>query len=176
MSAAAGDDFRRLRATFLLVASAAAHARGLLRRRRRGGGPASGLPRLLLRPGGPCLCGRVCNFFLKLLAAFGFTPPAELCASERCSTTRGRTLLTEVAHTSYTPTPAVITKTRFVPRNLLEPRGWGKREGRGYFIISPHVVVDAFMIRGLSAVGRASSCRPATPSPPLAAVYREGAA
>ena len=38
-----------------------------------------------------------------------------------------------------------------------EPRGWGKREGREYFIMSPHVVVDAFMIRGLSAVGRASS-------------------
>jgi len=29
----------------------------------------------------------------------------------------------------------------------------GKREGREYFIMSPHVVVDAFMIRGLSAVG-----------------------
>ena len=49
----------------------------------------------------------------------------------------------------------------FNPRNLFRAARVGKGEEREYFIISPHVVVDAFMIRGLSAVGRASSCRPA---------------
>ena len=47
------------------------------------------------------------------------------------------------------------------PRNLSRAARVGKGRGREYFIMSPHVVVDAFMIRGLSAVGRAWSCRPA---------------
>ena len=64
------------------------------------------------------------------------------------------------------PTPALKLqsyKNPFLsPRNLFTRAARvGKREGREYFIISPHVVVDALMIRGLRASGRASSCRPA---------------